>query len=237
MRILLVNDDGIESPGLWELQRALPQTAETVVVAPATEQSGKGAGISFPQPVHAKRREEAPCEAWSVEGTPVDCVRFALRKILPAAPDLIVSGINPGSNAGTFVFISGTVGGVIEGALQGIPGIAFSSASMTDPQFPRFARYVAPIVQYATEAHPIPPGTLLNVTFPHAHTLDTHHNGKVAGVKFTRQGRSHAHAANDTEGDAYWIQQGYITITPVYVGELTHRTYLERAQRIPFEHA
>ena len=236
MRILLVNDDGIDAPGLWELQRSLPQTAETVVVAPATEQSGKGAGISLPQPVYAKRQEGTPCEAWSVEGTPADCVRFALRKILPAAPDLIVSGINPGSNAGTFVFVSGTVGGVIEGALHGIPGIAFSSASMTDPQFSRFSRYITPIIRYATQAHPIPPGTLLNVTFPHAHTLDTHHNGAIAGVKFTRQGTSHAHSANDIEGDTYWVQQGYITIVPVYVAELTHRTYLERAQRIPFEH-
>ena len=235
MRILLVNDDGIDAPGLWELQRALQQTAETVVVAPATEQSGKGAGISLPQPVYAKRQEGAPCEAWSVEGTPADCVRFALRKILPAAPDLIVSGINPGSNAGTFVFVSGTVGGVIEGALHGIPGIAFSSASMTDPQFSRFSRYIAPIVRYATQTHPIPPGTLLNVTFPHAHTLDTLHNGAVAGVKITRQGKSHAHTTTDDEGDTYWVQQGYITIVPVYVAELTHRTYLERAQRIPFE--
>ena len=236
MRILLVNDDGIDAPGLWELQRSLPSTAEVVVVAPATEQSGKGAGVSLPQPVHAKRRDDAPCEAWSVEGTPADCVKYALRKILPTAPDLIVSGINPGSNAGTFVLASGTVGGVIEGALHGVPGIAFSSASMTDPQFSRFSRYIAPIVHYATQTHPIPSGTLLNVTFPHGHTLDTHHNGAVAGIKFTRQGKSYLFAPNDLEGDTYWVQQGYITIVPVYVGELTHRTYLERAQRIPLEH-
>lgn len=236
MKILLVNDDGIDAPGLWELQRALPPTIETVVVAPATEQSGRGAGISLPQPIYAKHREDAPCEAWSVEGTPADCVKFALRKILPTAPDLIVSGINPGSNAGSFVFSSGTVGGVIEGALNGIPGIAFSSASMTDPQFSRFSRYIAPIIRYATETHPIPAGTLLNVTFPHAHTLDTHHGGSVAGIKFTRQGKAYVHSPNDADGDTYWVQQGYITIVPVYVAELTHRTYLERAQRIPLRH-
>jgi 5'-nucleotidase len=237
MKILLVNDDGIDAPGLWELQRSIPSTIETVVVAPASEQSGKGASISLPQPVSAKRRDGTPCEAWSVEGTPADCVKYALRKILPAAPDLIVSGINPGSNAGAFVFASGTVGGVIEGVLHGIPGIAFSSASLTDPQFTRFSPYVAPIIQYATHVHPIPTGTLLNVTFPHADTLDTHHDGAVAGIKFTRQGKSYIHAPNDADGDTYWVQQGYITIVPVYVAELTHRTYLERAQRIPLEHA
>ena len=133
MKILLVNDDGIESPGLWELQRSLSMIGETMVVAPASGQSGKGAGVSLPQPVGAKKRSSAPCEAWSVEGTPADCIKFALKKILPSKPNLIVSGINPGSNAGSFVFASGTVGGVIEGVLHGVPGIALSSASMTDP--------------------------------------------------------------------------------------------------------
>jgi len=234
MKILLVNDDGIESPGLWELQRSLSHLAETVVVAPATEQSGKGASVTLTQPLHAKKREFAPCEAWSVEGTPADCVKMALKKILSSPPNLIVSGINPGSNADSFVFASGTVGGVIEGVLHGIPGIAFSSASMTDPQFARFSPYVATIVQYATATHPLPEGTLLNVTFPHHHILDANHQGKIAGIRFTRQSKSFTFVAEkERDSDVYWLEHGYITIVPVYVGELTHTGYLKQVKEIP----
>jgi 5'-nucleotidase len=236
MKILLVNDDGIESQGLWELQRSLSTIGETVVVAPASEQSGKGAGVTLPQPIGAKKRTDAPCEAWSVEGTPADCIKFALKRILPSKPNLIVSGINPGSNAGSFVFASGTVGGVIEGVLHGVPGIAFSSASMTDPQFSRFSPYVASIVRFATITHPLPEGTLLNVTFPYPHILDTLLQGQIAGIKFTRQGKSFSHLPGEEDSDTYWLQQGYITIVPVYVGELTHHGYLEKARELPSPH-
>jgi 5'-nucleotidase len=233
MKILLVNDDGIESPGLWELQRSLSHLAEVVIVAPASEQSGKGASVSLYQTLSAKKRASAPCEAWSVEGTPADCVKMALKEILSSPPNLIVSGINPGSNAGTFVFSSGTVGGVIEGVLSGIPGIAFSSASMTDPQFPRFSPYIASIVHYATVTHPLPEGTLLNVTFPHSYILDTNHHGGIAGIKFARQGKSFSLLPEERDTDTYWLEHGYITIVPVYVGELTHKSYLEQTQQIP----
>ena len=232
MKILIVNDDGIESPGLWELQRSLSHIAQTVVVAPSDEQSGKGASVTLPNPGVVQKREAYPCEAWSVEGTPADCVKMALKKILSSPPDLIVSGINPGTNAGTFLFTSGTVGGVIEGVLNGIPGIAFSSSSFSDPQFPRFSPYIASIVHYATTTHPIPEGTLLNVTFPYSHILDTHLEGKIAGIKFTRQGRASSHLPGEINTDNYWLQQGFITIVPVYVGELTHSSYLEKAQGI-----
>lgn len=233
MKILLLNDDGIESPGLWELQRAVAPLAETVVVAPATEQSGKGAGMTIAKPLFGRKRESFPCEAWSVEGTPADCVQFAMQNVLSSAPDLIVSGINPGSNAGSFVFVSGTIGGVIEGVLRGIPGIAFSSSSMKDPQFPRFSPYISKIVHYATVTHPLPEGTLLNVTFPHPRVLDTSFQGQIAGYKFTRQGTSSPHQAkDDTNTDTYWLDHGFITIVPVYVGELTHTAYLEQTQPI-----
>lgn len=231
MKILLVNDDGIDSPGLWELQKSLPRLAETVVVAPATEQSGKGVSVSLPHPRGAQRRTGFPCEAWSVEGTPADCVKMALGKLLPSPPDLIVSGINPGSNAGTFVFYSGTVGGVIEGVLNGVPGIAFSSASISDPQFDRFSPHVAAIVHYATATHPIPKGTLLNVTFPLARTLDMHHQGSVAGIRFTRQGAGSTMPSEKTDCDTYWLEHGFITIVPVYIGDLTHNTYLDLAKQ------
>jgi 5'-nucleotidase len=236
MKILLLNDDGIDSPGLWELQRSLSHLAEIVVVAPATEQSGKGAGISLPQPLYAKKRTSAPCEAWSVEGTPADCVKIALKKLLLSPPNLIISGINPGSNAGTVVFYSGTVGGVIAGVLEGIPGIAFSSASGTDPQFSRFSPYIASIVHYATISHPIPEGTLLNVTFPYQKILDTYHQGEIAGIKFTRQGKSFSLLPKEEDTDTYWLEHGYITIVPVYVGELTHGGYLQKAREIPTPH-
>jgi 5'-nucleotidase len=129
VRLLVTNDDGIGSVFLHELVRALLAAGhEVFVAAPRVEQSWTGASKSRHRPVHSERAEVGlGCLAWSIDGTPSDCVNIALDHLLPALPDAVVSGINVGLNASLpFILGSGTVAGACEGALHGLPGIAFS---------------------------------------------------------------------------------------------------------------
>ncbi len=127
MRILLSNDDGIRSPCLRALWRALTGAGHIVdVVAPLVEQSGVGCGVSLHHPLRLHPVHEDDFSGTAVAGTPVDCVKIALTVLLPEAPDLVVSGINNGSNKGVDVYYSGTVGAATEAALRGLPAVAFS---------------------------------------------------------------------------------------------------------------
>lgn len=131
MKLLITNDDGLDSVFLRELVRALRAAGhDCAVVAPAREQSWIGAAKSRHRPVHAASADRGfGCPAWSVDGTPADCVNLALAHLLPAGfrPAAVVSGINVGSNATLgFILASGTLAGAWEGALHGLPGLAFS---------------------------------------------------------------------------------------------------------------
>jgi 5'-nucleotidase len=129
MRLLLTNDDGIESPFLWELAAALRSAGHEVdVVAPSREQSWIGAAKSRSRPVQSSAaKERGGCATWVVDGTPSDCVNIAVDHLLPSPPDAVISGINVGLNASLgFIIASGTVAGAWEGALHGLPAIAFS---------------------------------------------------------------------------------------------------------------
>jgi 5'-nucleotidase len=129
VRLLVTNDDGIESVFLHGLVRALIAAGQEVfVAAPKVEQSWTGASKSRHRAVHsAKAERRLGCPTWVVDGTPSDCVNIALDHLLPAAPDAVVSGINIGLNASlAFILGSGTVAGACEGALHGLPAIALS---------------------------------------------------------------------------------------------------------------
>lgn len=127
MRILITNDDGIAAPGLEALSRIAAEVAgaagEVWCVAPAFEQSGVGHCISYTHPTLVS--ELAP-RRWAAEGSPADCVLAALHDVMPGRPDLILSGVNRGNNAGQNTLYSGTIGAAIEGALQDVPAIALS---------------------------------------------------------------------------------------------------------------
>ncbi|SLN30022.1 5'-nucleotidase SurE [Aquimixticola soesokkakensis] len=127
MRILITNDDGINAPGLAVLHAIAKDLAgpagEVWTVAPAFEQSGVGHCISYAHPTLIS--EMAP-RRWAAEGSPADCVLAGLYDILPDKPDLVLSGVNAGNNAGENVMYSGTIGGAMEAALQGVPAIALS---------------------------------------------------------------------------------------------------------------
>ena len=127
MRILLTNDDGIAAPGLATLQSIAEEIAgpdgEVWTVAPAFEQSGVGHCISY---THPTLYDELAPRRWAIEGSPADCVLAAVHEIMPARPDLVLSGVNRGNNAGQNALYSGTIGGAMEASLQDLPAIALS---------------------------------------------------------------------------------------------------------------
>src|SRR6516162_1960610 len=127
MLILLTNDDGIRHPGLVAMYRELTALGEVHVVAPETVQSATGHGITLTTPLLTDRvRVEDAFTGIAVDGRPADCVKLAVAKLLPRAPDLVVSGINSGANVGINVIYSGTVAAAIEAAFLGLPAIAAS---------------------------------------------------------------------------------------------------------------
>ena len=121
MFALLTNDDGIYAPGLAALEDAVNNEFHTLVVAPSTEQSGVGHGITFLSPLTAKEVFRGENQrGWAVDGSPADAVKLGVSEICPQRPDLIISGINAGLNAGINVLYSGTVAAAIEGSFFGI---------------------------------------------------------------------------------------------------------------------
>src|ERR1700680_1274701 len=118
VRILLTNDDGVYAPGLRALRIALKKLGQVTVVAPAGEQSAVGHSITLLTPLLIQEVVDETNQpmGWAVEGRPGDCVKLALLELLPWSPDLVVSGLNAGSNAGINVLYSGTVAAAIEGA-------------------------------------------------------------------------------------------------------------------------
>ncbi|MCH9017931.1 MAG: 5'/3'-nucleotidase SurE [Chloroflexi bacterium] len=161
MKILVINDDGITSPGIWAAVRALRQVGEVVVVAPDRQQSGVGASLTLHAPVKAgewtvgqefqpgSENEGGglyPVSAFSVEGTPGDSCILALENLVKDV-DLVVSGINAGSNVGWDVMVSGTVGGAFQGFVRGINTIAISVAAVTNTKYDIAEKILKPLAE------------------------------------------------------------------------------------------
>ncbi len=132
MQILVTNDDGILAPGLWALAAELKNIARVVMVAPDREQSASGTAVSLRQPLRVQKvsTKLSGVKAFSVKGTPCDSVILALGKLIKDDVNLVVSGINQGSNLGDDILISGTVGAALQGYLRGLPALAISVAVM-----------------------------------------------------------------------------------------------------------
>lgn len=255
-KILITNDDGIHAPGIRHLWNALKDFADLIVCAPAHEQSAVGLSITIRHPLHIQKvkwytpvstyhnsQEQIDAITWAVNGTPADCVKLALNVIFDEAPDLIVSGINRGSNAGKNVLYSGTVAGAIESVMHDIPSIAFSCHDFFEPNFQMYEQHIPSIVQHVLE-NPLPSGTLLNVNFP-----DKTHT-EIQGFRMTNQGkefwvenpdkRTHPAEGSDyywlgakiatfdehEDSDISWLKKGYIAAVPVHVTNLTDKAHL-----------
>src|SRR2546426_1495776 len=184
MRILLTNDDGIYAPGLKALRKELQKLGEVLVVAPATEQSAVGHSITLLTPLLVQEvlDEENQLLGWAVEGRPADCVKLALLELLPEPPDLVVSGLNAGSNAGINVLYSGTVAAAIEGAFFRQVSVACSQeyTKATPPDFVAGAALARHVIERIL-AHRPPPGSLFNVNLP------SPERGPVRGVRAVPQ--------------------------------------------------
>jgi 5'-nucleotidase len=241
-RILITNDDSIHAPGLRYLCSVLKDYADVYIVAPETEQSGVGMSLTTLRALNVKEYSWDGVHAWSVDGTPADCVKMAWSLLLPEKPDLIVSGINNGLNPGRSVLYSGTVGGVIEALYRGVPGIAFSQArhedfcvNDIDAVYEGTREYILSIIQYIRK-NPLSTGSFLNVNFPCS-------GGYFKGVKFAVQGRGyHVEKLKQTGPSSYWLgcdfcecdepvdseitllREGYITATPLQVSSVTDHT-------------
>jgi 5'-nucleotidase len=242
--ILLTNDDGIYAPGLAALEAELRQIAEVVVVAPAVEQSGVGHSITFLLPLIAKQVYEGErLRGWAVEGSPADSVKLGIFEFCPRRPDVVVSGLNGGLNAGINVLYSGTVAAAIEGAFFGITSIACSLEYNEHAQFANAARLAREIIEQIL-AQKSPEPQLYNLNIPTV-AVDRPRGVRVVPMGVSRygehfikgtdpKGRTYYWATNDPpprpEGhptDLTALAEGYITLTPLGYNMTRHESLAE----------
>lgn len=209
--ILISNDDGIFAKGIHSLVNFVADLGEIVVVAPTLPQSGMGHAITIHEHIRLDRSQLLPeVESYECSGTPVDCVKLAKHYILKdRKPDLVLSGINHGSNSSVSVIYSGTMSAAMEGAMEGIPSIGFSLCEYhQNADFEPCREFVREIVQKAL-AGPFPANTALNVNFPSAK------NQPIKGIRVCRQ----AHARwkedfvnrKDPSGrDYFWLTGNFL---------------------------
>ena len=187
--ILVSNDDGITAPGIRNLVEVAARIGDVVVVAPDSPQSGMGHAITIGDTLRLTKVDYFPglpgVRAYETSGTPADCVKLAKREVLGGnAPDLVVSGINHGSNSSISVLYSGTMSAAIEAAIEGIPAIGFSLCEYGhDADFSHTLEHVERIIRESLKQG-IPEGVTLNVNFPSSKM------GAVKGVKICRQARA-----------------------------------------------
>ena len=250
MRILVTNDDGIQSPGLHALVRALRGWGEVWVIAPDREQSAVGHAITLSEPIRLfPWTIEGANHTFAISGTPADCVKLALTELMPARPDLVLSGVNRGENTGISVIYSGTVSAATEGTINGIPSIAISLGSFVSTRFEAAALIGRRIAEVVAERG-LPGETLLNVNVPDL-PLD-----EIKGIRVTRQGRTRFQETfmkradprgkvyywmdgaklplEETDTDGTALHEGYVTVTPIRL-DFTHHDFLPELRRWPLE--
>ncbi len=233
MQILLTNDDGIYAPGLKAMEEALRAVGEVCVVAPATEQSGVAHSITFLSPLICKAVFEGRGEkqrGWAVEGSPADCVKIGVFEFCPRRPDLIVSGINGGLNAGINVLYSGTVAAATEGAFFGITSIAVSLEYDEQAQFETAAHIAVGLIEQLL-AQAARSKTIQHQYSDRGHSRarrgphGPHGTGTLRPEFFEAarsQGRTYYWASGEpppaisaVETDLTALKQGHITVTPL----------------------
>lgn len=208
MRILVSNDDGIHAPGIRALAAAMEGLGEVVVVAPDSERSAVGHAITLTDPIKTREvREPGGFTGHAVGGTPADSVKLAVCALLAKPPDLVVSGINLGPNAGIAVIYSGTVSAATEGTILGIPSMAVSLNTFRDPQWDTAARVARDLAEHLMR-DPLPRGVLLNVNVPNLPY------GELRGCVSTRMAASRFvetfHKRADPRGNSYYWMDGYL---------------------------
>ncbi len=241
--ILVVNDDGVTAPGIRNLIRLMNEFGEVVVVAPDGPQSGMGHAITLDSTLHVERVhiDKGSQVEYACSGTPVDCVKLAINKLLPRKPDLCVSGINHGSNSSVNVLYSGTMSAAVEGAIEGIPSIGFSLLDHShDADFSHCDPFISQIVSHVLE-NGLAKGTCLNVNIPKLSSE------KINGVKICRQADGNWEEEFDErispQGKTYYwltgkfvnydtgedtdiwaLENNYVSVVPVQYDVTAHHT-------------
>lgn len=250
-KILVSNDDGIYSEGIIALREAMMEIGEVYVYAPHKQQSAVGHAITTHLPLRVNPYYmNGEFFGFAVTGTPADCVKLAVTTHMKEKPDLIVSGINHGSNAAINVIYSGTVSAATEGTILGIPSIAFSLTTYVDFDF-TYSKKVAQIIAKAVLKNGLPPGILLNVNIPPVP------EEKIKGIKVTKQGKSRwndyfekrvdpqhreyywltgtmDNFEDDEDSDIRAIQENYVSVTPIQF-DLTAYDFLEKLKQWEFK--
>lgn len=255
MRILLTNDDGPSGPGLVALQQVLRGFGDLTVVCPCEERSGVGHAITYLVPVHTgTARLDDGTVVSTLTGMPADCVKFGLLELMSSPPDVVVSGINLGINAGVDLFYSGTVAAAIEGGLSGLFSVAFSTTRTNADRLDAVADQAGRVLRLLLADGP-PEPQVFNVNIPGL-------SGREPVVRFTRQSRvfprgSYLRMEGPRDRIHYWldsttggdapepdsdvaaIEAGQISVTPLRPdltdGEALERlrgTVSERARRL-----
>ena len=245
--ILIVNDDGIQSPGVEALALAMDSIGSITIVAPDQEQSAKSHSITLNDPIRLRSVNlKRGLRGWSVKGTPVDCAKIALKSLFKKKPDLLVSGINLGSNLGKNLIYSGTIGAAYEGTILGIPSAAISLDSFNAKEF-KVAKQVSISIATYLLKNKLPKGTMLNVNIPYVR------KNKIKGFRVTKQGRSSFidvfEKRVDPRGQSYfWIKgkmrnidssiefdgkailSNYVSITPINF-DLTDKPFIDKLEK------
>lgn len=232
MLIMITNDDSIEASGLHKLVECASGYGDVICVAPSTPQSGMSSALSVNKPLRINEREGwHGARMFTVNGTPVDCVKLGLHAIVPRKPDLLLSGINHGSNSGNAITYSGTMGAVIEGVTVGIQSAGFSLLHHSlkadfDLSQPLVTELISKIIE-----NPLPDYTGLNINIP---ARIVPHGARVCRAArghwseeyeryldpsghpfYWLTGRFINEEPQATDTDEYWLQQGYISVVPV----------------------
>lgn len=242
--ILVSNDDGITAPGIRALVDAVQPLGDVVIVAPDSPQSGMGHAVTISKPLRLDRIRTdiyGELQAWQCSGTPADCVKLAVSKVLHRKPDLLVSGINHGSNSSINVIYSGTMSAAVEGAIESIPSVGFSLLDYSyDADF-SYAKKIAQTVAKNILENGLPKGTLLNVNVPKLKESES------KGIKVCRQALAKWEEEFDERKDPngrsyYWLtgkfvnydkgedtdewalQNGYVSLVPVHFDLTAHES-------------
>ena len=207
-----MNDDGINAPGIRKLISIMNDYGEVVVVAPDGPQSGKGHAITIESSIRCDKViiDDGPQVEYSCSGTPVDCVKLAVNKLITRKPNLCVSGINHGSNSSINVIYSGTMSAAVEGALEGIPSIGFSLLDYShEADFSEGEKYIREITQSVLN-NGLPDGVCLNINIPKS--VD---EKEIKGIKVCRQAKANWVEEFDEREDPkgrkyYWLTGKFV---------------------------
>ncbi|UOF89684.1 5'/3'-nucleotidase SurE [Fodinisporobacter ferrooxydans] len=252
MRILLTNDDGIYAKGIEVLAEHLCKHTEhqVTVVAPDRQKSATGHAITLHKPLHVHEVDLGlPVTAFKINGTPADCVKMGMHVLLDEQPDIVISGVNAGSNLGMDVFYSGTVSAAVEAAMNGIPAVAVSACGYKNFAFAAAAQFVERMIPMI-QSQPFEKNRILNINVPPA-------NAPIQGVRVTTLGersfstnyekrldplgRSYywligeeITTQNDPESDVSAVQSGWISITPLRL-TLTDEAWMKQLKQWTFQ--